>query len=226
MSHRLSLEARRVADRARNGDPYWPAQATLLAAAALNLAVTEQVSVGPKWIVSGVEVAAVIVYVAATPARATRSQPAVRRFVLGFIGLIFLTYAASLGLLIHYLVGGGQADGEPLIASGGVLWLTNVLLFGVLYWELDRGGPVLRFRHPENLPDLSFPQMQNPELAPEAWRPGFVDYLYTSLTAATAFSPTDTMPLTHSAKVVMAIQSTTAYVTIGLIVARAVNIIG
>jgi hypothetical protein len=106
-----------------------------------------------------------------------------------------------------------------------VLWGTNVLLFAVWYWEMDRGGPVTRFRHPDMLPDFQFPQMENPELAPKGWRPGFLDYLYTSLTNATAFSPTDTMPLTQTAKAVMGVQGVAALVTVGLVVARAVNIL-
>ena len=91
---------------------------------------------------------------------------------------------------------------------------------------MDRGGPVARFRDPDALPDFQFPQMENPKLAPPNWRPGFLDYLYTSLTNATAFSPTDTMPLTQTAKVVMSVQSVAALVTVGLVVARAVNILG
>src|SRR3989442_269443 len=86
-------------------------------------------------------------------------------------------------------------------------------------------GPVARFLNPKALPDFQFPQMENPGLAPPGWRPGFVDYLYTSLTNATAFSPTDTMPLTQTAKLVMAVQAVAALVTVGLVVARAVNIL-
>ena len=100
--------------------------------------------------------------------------------------------------------GGGHAGGHKLILSGAVLWVTNVLLFAVWYWEMDRGGPVARFVDPHPLRDFQFSQMENPQLAPADWRPGFVDYLYTSLTNATAFSPTDTMPLTQTAKIVMA----------------------
>lgn len=226
MSHRLSLEARRVADRVEHGDPYWPAQIALLCAAALGMIVSDRIAPGPRWVVSLAEVAAVVVLMILRPARATTEQPRVRWLALGVLAIVALTYAVSLGLLIHFLVGGGQVAGEPLVASGAILWANNVLLFSVIYWELDRGGPVLRFQNPGGMADLSFPQMQNPELAPTGWRPGYVDYLYTSLTAATAFSPTDTMPLTHTAKIVMAIQSTTALATIGLVIARAVNVLG
>ena len=131
----------------------------------------------------------------------------------------------SLVLLCHYLLRGGTANGRPLIGSGIVLWVTNVLLFGLWYWELDRGGPLARAQSTRPLPDFLFLQMTDPEWAPEGWEPGLIDYLYTSFTNATAFSPTDTMPLTAIAKWLMSAQSLTALVTIGLVVARAVNIL-
>ena len=115
----------------------------------------------------------------------------------------------------------------PLLFAGAVLWLTNVLIFGIWYWELDRGGPARRLAqsNASRPPDFLFPQMTQPGLAP-GWRPGFVDYLYTSYTNATAFSPTDTMPLSAMAKLLMAIQSLIALTTILLVVARAVNVLG
>jgi hypothetical protein len=127
---------------------------------------------------------------------------------------------------VNHLIGGQAAGGRALILAGMGLWATNVLLFAVWYWQLDRGGPEERFQAPDAPADFSFPQMENPGLAPAGWRPGFMDYLYTSLTNAMAFSPTDTMPLTHTAKLLMGIQSVTALGTLGLVVARAVNILG
>jgi hypothetical protein len=100
-----------------------------------------------------------------------------------------------------------------------------VLLFALWYWQLDRGGPLARATQTETLPDFLFPQMTEPEYAPLDWKPGLVDYLYTSFTNATAFSPTDTMPLTATAKWLMSAQALTALATIGLVVARAVNIL-
>jgi hypothetical protein len=160
------------------------------------------------------------------PARATSHSRGRRAFALAVVAVVSLTNVVSLGLLVHYLVTGGAAGGGPLIRSGAALWVTNVLLFAVWFWELDRGGPVARFRDPAAQADFLFPQMGNEQFAPAGWRPGFLDYLYTSLTNATAFSPTDTMPLTHTAKGVMAVQSVAALLTVGLVVARAVNILG
>jgi hypothetical protein len=104
--------------------------------------------------------------------------------------------------------------------------VTNVLIFALWYWELDRGGPVLRALDRGKRPDFLFPQMADDRWAPPGWMPGFVDYLYVSLTNATAFSPTDTMPLTAMAKMLMGVQAVASLVTVGLVVARAVNILG
>ncbi len=225
MSKRVSVETARVRARLERGDPYWPAQLAVGATILLNLGLTERVSVGPTWLLPSVEGVLLAVLVVIAPTRATAHDARRRGFSLVVIGLVSLTNVVSLGLLVHYLVNGGKAGGRALIGSGAVLWGTNVLLFAVWYWELDRGGPVHRYLTPDALPDFQYPQLENPKLAPAGWRPGFVDYLYTSLTNATAFSPTDTMPLTQTAKLLMSIQSIAALLTVGLIVARAVNIL-
>jgi len=226
VSWRVNLEAERLRARLEQGDPFWPAQLAVAAAIALNLALADRVTVGPTWLLPSVEGALLVALVIISPSRAATHSPRIRRFALAVIGLVSLANIASLGLLVHYLVNGGKVGGHELILSVVVLWGTNVLLFSVWYWEMDRGGPVLRFLDPKALPDFQFPQMENPGLAPPGWRPGFVDYLYVSLTNATAFSPTDTMPLTQTAKLVMSVQSIAALVTVGLVVARAVNILG
>lgn len=220
------MDSRGVRARIERGDPFWPAQLTVAAAVALHFALSKRLVVGPTWLLPGVEGALLAALIVVVPTRATKHSRGRRQFSIGVIALVSLTNIVSLGLLIHYLINGGKVGGHQLILSGTVLWANNVLLFSVWYWELDRGGPVARFLHPNTLPDFQFPQMENPQLAPQGWRPGFVDYLYTSLTNATAFSPTDTMPLTPTAKSVMGMQSVAALVTVGLVVARAVNILG
>ena len=107
-----------------------------------------------------------------------------------------------------------------------LIWLTNFLIFALWYWETDRGGPGRRAAGHDRAPDFLFPQMSDDRIEPLEWRPQFIDYLYVSLTNATAFSPTDTMPLTPTAKIIMGMQSLVSLVTIGLIVSRAVNILG
>jgi uncharacterized membrane protein len=111
------------------------------------------------------------------------------------------------------------------LLTGGAIWLTNVIVFGIWYWEFDRGGPLERAVGSQPYPDFVFPQMTNPELAPADWEPGFVDYLYVSFTNAMAFSPTDTMPMTRWAKLTMLLQSLISVVILVLVVARAVNIL-
>ena len=227
MPGRLQLETARLRDRLERGDPLWPAQLAVAAAIALHLTLSEKVVIGPKWLVPGVEGLLLLVLVAIAPARATMRSLRVRRFALFVIGLVTLTNVVSLGLLVHFLINGGKAGGHSLILSGIVLWVTNVLIFAVWYWEMDRGGPVARFQNPDALADFQFPQMEDSKsYVPENWQPGFLDSLYTSLTNATAFSPTDTMPLTQTAKMVMGVQGVASLVTVGLVVARAVNILG
>jgi uncharacterized membrane protein len=225
-TRRLQNEVERVRDRVERGDPYWPAQLTVALTIALNFALSERVTVGPNWLLPTVEAILLVALIVIAPARATRHSTARRQLSLAVVGLVSLGNVVSLGLLVHFLINGGVAGGHKLILSGTVLWATNVLLFAVWYWEMDRGGPVVRFARPDALPDFQFPQMENPQFAPAGWRPGFGDYLYTSLTNATAFSPTDTMPLTLTAKLVMGVQSLAALVTVALVVARAVNILG
>lgn len=226
VSRRVQLQAEAVRKRFERGDPYWPAQLTVAVVIGLNLALPERVTVGPTWLAASVSGALLVVLIVIAPRRAARHIRGVRWFALIVIGLVSLANLVSLGLLVHFLIAGGRTGGGALIRSGVVLWGTNVLLFAVWYWEMDRGGPVARFLHPHVPPDYLFPQMENPQFAPPGWRPGYIDYLYLSLTNATAFSPTDTMPLTQTAKAVMATQSIAALLTIGLVVARAVNILG
>jgi uncharacterized membrane protein len=226
MPSRLELETKRVRDRLERGDPFWPAQLTVAIAIALNFVLSDSVRVGPNWVLPSIEGALLVALVVVAPARVTTHSRGRRAFGLTVVAVVSLANVVSLSLLVHYLVNGGAAGGSRLILSGAALWVTNVLLFSVWYWEMDRGGPAARFLDPKAPVDFLFPQMDSPQFAPPGWRPGFFDYLYTSLTNATAFSPTDTMPLTHTAKLVMAVQSVSSLLTVGLVIARAVNILG
>jgi hypothetical protein len=217
------------AERARAGltrrDPVWGPQLLIAGAILLDLSLPDKLTVGPFWLLPGLEALALIGLSASSPHPRMRHSPLQRRLAMGLTGLVTAANSASLVLLCHFLLKGGQANGHELIRSGIVLWVTNVLLFGVWYWQIDRGGPLARARQPEVLPDFLFVQMTEREFAPPGWQPNLVDYLYTSFTNATAFSPTDTMPLTSTAKWLMAAQALTALLTIGLVVARAVNIL-
>ena len=215
----------RLRRRLEKGDPYWPAQLAIALAIAISLALSDRVTVGPRFALPAVEVVLLGVVAWIRPDRATRYEVRARRLALAVIGLVSATYVVSLALLIDTLLN-QHLSGKPLVLSGAGLLATNVLLFAVWYWEFDRGGPANRFLAPDTRPDFQFPQMDNPQFAPPGWRPGFFDYQYMALTNATAFSPTDTMPLTHAAKALMSLQSVSALATIVLVVARAVNVLG
>ena len=222
-------ELHRLKRRVNEGDPLWPSQVAVAVAIALHLTLSDKLVIGPKWLIPAVESLLLLTLVVIAPKRASRRRWRHQRGLLWTIlGLVTLTYLVSLGLLVHYLITGGNVHGHALIGSGVVLWVTNVLLFSVIYWDLDRGGPLDRFEQDRPWPDFQFPQMENPQFTPmgKDWQPTFLDYLYMSLTNATAFSPTDTMPITQTAKLLMGTQGTAAIITLGLVVARAVNILG
>jgi hypothetical protein len=127
-------------------------------------------------------------------------------------------------LLVDLVKGSKVTDSAAsLLASGALIWLGTALVFGLLYWELDSGGPLARYHRKRAYPDFAFPQQLNPDLAPPDWRPRYVDYLVLGITTGTAFSPTDVMPMAAWAKLSMALQSLISLTVIGLVVARAVN---
>ena len=151
-----------------------------------------------------------------------------REIVIGLLGVVWFFNLLGVVVLVASLVphSGSQITGAQLLLSGGVVLFTDVIAFGLAFWELDCGGPVARALSTEpRKPDFQFPQDENPQLARGGWAPLLWDYLYVSLTNSIALSPTDAMPLTRSAKRLMAAESTLSAVTILLIAARAVNIL-
>jgi hypothetical protein len=208
-------------------EPFWPAQLAAAAALALYVTLPHSLIMGPRWLVPGVEGLLLLGLMITTPTRHHTQSPRLRAMVVALVGLVSLTTLIALILLARFLLDGSHARGHALLFAGLVLWLTNILIFGIWYWELDRGGPARRVAPNASgaRADFLFPQMVEPQIAP-GWQPGFADYLYTSYTNATAFSPTDTLPLTAIAKLLMAIQSLIALITILLVVARAVSVLG
>lgn len=206
--------------------PFWGPQLVVLAALLLDLALPSKLTIGPSWLLPAVEGALLIgLAVASTHPEARHSQ--LRRSVaIGLIALVSAVNVFSLGLLSHYLVNGTHESGRSLIFSGIALWGTNILLFGLWFYELDRGGPIARERGTERLPDFMFVQMTDgARYAPAGWKPRLIDYLYTAFTNGSAFSPTDTMPLTATAKWLMTAQALVSLWVVVLVVARAVNIL-
>ena len=156
--------------------------------------------------------------------------PTRRRAAIWLVGIISVANAFALLALLGELLSGNVRTGAELLFEAAVIWATNVFAFGLLYWELDRGGPWQRARDlaPVASPgaDFQFPQMENPTLAEPTWRPLLPDYMYVSFTTATAFSPPDAMPLTRRAKGVMTAETVLSATTVLLVAARAVNILG
>ena len=206
-------------------EPFWPAQLTVLVAIGIQLLLPARLTVGPSWLIPGLEGALLVGLFFATPRQLEREHPRRRRVALGLTAFVSAANVFSLGALTHFLLHHNVANGRELIISGMLIWLTNFLIFALWYWEVDRGGPGKRAAAHDGPPDFLFPQMSDDRIEPIGWRPSFIDYFYVSLTNATAFSPTDTMPLTPMAKSIMAAQSLVSLITIGLIVSRAVNIL-
>jgi hypothetical protein len=222
----LGPAAQRDAAAFARSDPFWPAQLTVLAAVVLSLNLPSELTIRPVWLIPAIEGVLLVGLIAMTP-RAEQQSRRRRALALVLIGLVSASNLLNLVLLTHRLLHGPSTNsfGHALILAGVEIWITNVLLFAVWFWELDRGGPLARRRDELDTPDFLFPQMTDPRLGGIDWRAGYVDYLYTSFTNATAFSPTDTMPLSQMAKLLMAVQSGASLVTLGMVVARAVNII-
>ncbi|MFE3167865.1 hypothetical protein [Streptomyces sp. NPDC059224] len=234
--HRLTRLERLLADggrdvvpawrRATQGEPRWAVTAVILVAVGLQLALPHRLALQPYWALPALELALLAGLVAGNPRRV---EPRTRWLrVLGLVLMCVISLAngwAAVRLVAGLVNGTEGEEAGPLLLTGGGIWLTNVIVFALWYWEWDRGGPMARVRGHHQYADFLFVQMQSPETAPPDWEPAFLDYLYLSFTNSTAFSPTDVMPLSRWAKMLMMLQSSVSLVTVVLVVARAVNIL-
>ncbi len=209
----------------RRVEPFWQAQIAVLAALVLYVTLPDKLTLGPSWMMPVLEGLLLVGLAISTPYRLADESPWRRRFAVALIGIVSALNAVALILLVHYLLRGGKTNGHELILAGVEIWTTNALVFGLWFWEIDGGGPGARMLPRPPAREFLFPQMTGPGIGPPDWRPGFVDYLYLSFTNATAFSPTDTMPLTPRVKLLMLGQSLVSLTTLGLVVSRAVNIL-
>lgn len=206
-------------------EPRWPASLALAAALLLYMTLPGRLTIGPGWVIPALEGALLIPLTVRAPYRHREEVRLVRFASLLLIALVNLANVASLALLVRVVLSGGAVTGRQLVFSGIQIWLTLILVFALWYWEVDRGGPAIRGHVDQRSPDFLFPQMATHELGQRDWMPGFVDYLYLSFTNATAFSPTDTMPLTSRAKVLMLIEALASITTVVMVAGRAVNIL-
>ncbi len=212
--------------RATRGEQRWEVTVAVAVMIALQLFLPGDLTPAGRWTLPTIEFAIGVILVAANPFRIERSSPVLRVLSLGLIVVAGAANALAVVLLIRDLVQGNNGDDPvPLLSTGGNIWITNVIIFALLYWEFDRGGPAARAAGTRALPDFLFPQMADDSGIFRAWEPRFSDYAYVSFTNATAFSPTDTMPMTRWTKLAMMVQSAVSLVTAALVIARAVNIL-
>ncbi len=196
----------------------------LLACATLYVVLPGRLVVGPRWLVP------VLIILPLGPLSARRHRHPdesrhIRRATLILIATITLANVISMVLLVVHLLNTAVSQGRNLIYSAVSIWLTNVIVYGLWLWETDRGGPHRRAGGNAAWPDVQFPQMENPNLAPADWYPRFTDYLYTSFANGTSFAPADAMPLSARAKLLFASEALVSLVTIAVVAARAVNIL-
>jgi hypothetical protein len=205
------------------GEHRWPAALAVTVAIGLQLLVPARMVPDARFVLPALELAVLVGLMVVNPFRVDRESTILRTGSLGLTGLVALANGWSVVLLVVELLTGQPATPGELLGAGGAIWLNNVIVFGLVYWELDRGGPAARAAAAHDRPDFLFPQMQIPEIAGRDWEPGFVDYAYLSFTNATAFSPTDVLPLSRWAKLTMAVQAGVSLVVVVLVVARAIN---
>ncbi len=204
----------------------WPAFGAVAVIIAGQTWVAASLSLRPVWLyptIAGILLlASVAVYL---PSR-TEPRRALRALSLGLVAVLVVANVVSIVLLVRGVFVGSQLSASGLLLAGAALWIVHVGAFALIYWELDGRGPEARADGYLDYPDLVFPQQQQDQqgLAPSDWKPTFPDYLFVSLTSATAFSPTDTMPYSKRAKLVMGVESILAFVIAAMLVARAVNV--
>ncbi|TDW94140.1 uncharacterized protein DUF1345 [Kribbella pratensis] len=206
----------------------WPASLAVVAVLALQVLVPTQINALPRWLMPLLGGLLLLPLVWMNPFHLRRDEPWLRSVELVLLAVLVAVNAYYLAGMIFFLNNGEAGDGKVLVKSALLIWVTNVVAFAVWYWEIDRGGPFARAPEHEReteRADLLFPQMTVDLDGWKGWLPGFTDYLFVSFTAATAFSPTDTMPLTARTKMLMGIQSAIALLTVAIVAARAVNVL-
>jgi uncharacterized membrane protein len=201
-----------------------PAAIAILVVAGLYLIMPAQLSLGPAVIFPIVAVLGVLPLTIADALG--HEHPWQRALALTLLGFTAASNGASIALLVRELIFHTTGmSGRQLLVGALLVWAANVIVFALWYWELDRGGPAARAMATKEHLDFLFPQMVSPEVATPEWEPQFPDYFYLSFTNATAFSPTDTLPLTRWTKMLMLLQSAVSLSTVALVIARAINIL-
>jgi hypothetical protein len=210
------------------GEPRWPMAVAVLATGLLRASLPNQLRNGDaRWLFLVVVVALLAALIIGDPGRIDRDLPWLRVLTSGLIAFITLANAdAAIRLVVSIInVSAFTNNAKVLLASGGAIWLTNVIAFGLWYWALDRGGPAARASGKGSPPSLVFPEMKNEEHVGAGWSPKFVDYFHFAFATATAFSPTDVSAIRPWTKLMMMAEEAISLVVALLVVARAVNIL-
>ena len=208
------------------GESRWPMAGAVLAAMVLTILLPGTLRLGPQWVLPLIEGLLLVAVIAGDPGKINRRSRELRVLSIGLVAVLVLGALWATGQLIDDLIHGGPEtnSASELLEAGTIVWVSNNIAFALLYWELDGGGAAARAHQRATHTDLAFPQQLNPRIAPPDWRPRFIDYLYLGFTNATAFSPTDVMPLVPWAKIAMAVQAFVSLGILGLVIARAVNV--
>jgi hypothetical protein len=225
---RVRLDSEPPSEQARHGERRWPMALAVLAAGGLRAALPAQLRNGDaRWALIVVLVTLLAVLVIGDPGRIDRDSTWLRVLTGTLIGLISAVNAAAAVRLVAGIIGAATftTNANILLASGGAIWLSNVIVFGLWYWDLDRGGAAARARGSGPRPAFIFPEMTSPEYVRPGWSPRFLDYLHLSFSAATAFSPADVSPIRPWAKLMMMAEEAISLLVAILVVSRAVNIL-
>ena len=193
----------------------------------LTVLLPDELSKGRTWLLVLIEGALLVALIVSDQARLTRRASHIRILSIALVAVLVSYTLVVTWELIDDLIHGGKEtnSASALLSAGSVVWVSNILAFSLLYWELDGGGSAARTHTwPRRRLDLAFPEDLNPHVAPANWLPRFIDYLYLGFTNATAFSPTDVKPIAPWAKIAMAVQAVVSIAILGLVIARAVNV--
>jgi hypothetical protein len=210
------------------GEHWWPVAVAIVVAAVLHGALPAKYQVIPPWVAPAVLLALLAVLITGDPGRIDRQKTWLRVTTGAVIALITVANLLAAARLVADILTGNKvfaSNATGLLATGGVIWATNVIAFGLWYWDLDRGGAAARAHHPYADPAFVFPEMLHTDYAPATWVPEFPDYLSLSFWTATAFSPTDVSAIKHWAKLLMMTEAAVSLVIGALVIARAINIL-
>jgi hypothetical protein len=225
---REPVDAIAPGEPAERGEHWWPVAVAIIVAAGLHVALPARYRIQPPWVVPVVLLALLAVLIAGDPGRIDRQKIWLRVATGVVIALLTVANVIAAGRLVAEILTNNKvfaAHPGGLLAAGGVVWATNVIAFGLWYWDLDRGGAASRAHHPGRNPAFVFPEMQNSAYVPATWVPRFVDYLSLAFWTATAISPTDISAIKPWAKLLMMVEAACSIVLAALVIARAINVL-